>query len=59
VWNLVLSCAIATLAFFGAYPAVNKDEIASIVIADLVFRVVPLSLANAAGAVSVRVYRVT
>jgi hypothetical protein len=50
---------MATLPFFGAYPAVNKDEIASIVIADLVFRVVPLSLANTAGAVSVRVYRVT
>jgi len=28
VWNLVFSCAIATLKFFGAYPAVNKDEIA-------------------------------
>ena len=55
MWNLVFSCAIATLAFFGAYPVVNKDEIASIVIADLLVRVVPLSLTNAAGAVSVRV----
>jgi hypothetical protein len=29
MWNLVFSCAIATLGFFGAHPAVNKDEIAS------------------------------